>query len=80
MICELFMHEVTGFYHVGGPSTVSLYEMGKVILQYDNYDASLLTGIFIEEEKNGPPRVYNVSLNAEKACKKLGWKPKSWGE
>ena len=78
MIVELFMHEVTGYYHVAGPSTVSLYEMGKTILNYDRYDHSLLTGIYIEEEKDGPPRIYNVALNAEKAINKLGWKPKRW--
>ncbi len=80
MICELFMHEVTGYYNVAGPSTVSLYDMGKIILKYDSYDHSLLTGIYIKEEKNGPPRVYDVSLNAEKTISKLGWKPKPWGE
>ena len=80
MICELFLHEVTGYYHVAGPSTVSLYEMGKIILEYDNYDHSLLTGIYIEEEKNGPPRIYDVSLNSDKAYDKLGWKPKPWGK
>ena len=80
MICELFLHEVTGYYHVAGPSTVSLYDMGKIILKYDSYDHSLLTGIYIEQEKNGPPRVYNVALNAEKAISKLGWRPRPWGE
>ncbi len=80
MICELFLHEVTGYYHVAGPSTVSLYEMGKIILEYDNYDHSLLTGIYIKEEKNGPPRIFNVSLNSNKTYNKLGWKPKFWGK
>ena len=50
----------------------------KTILEYDSYDHSLLTGIYIEEEKNGPPRVYDVSLNAKKTVSKLGWKPRNW--
>ncbi|MCK4908446.1 MAG: sugar nucleotide-binding protein [Planctomycetes bacterium] len=79
MITELFLKEVTGIFHVGGPEPVSLYKMGQVISQFNpNYDKSLLKGRYISEEIQGPPRVRNIHLNSTNTYKLLGWKATPW--
>ena len=59
-------HELTGLYHFGGPKAWSLHDIGGYVLKQGPYDASLLRGMLRHEEKNGPPRVGNVSLNTGK--------------
>lgn len=56
----------TGLYHFGGPDPVSLYGLGRSILARGNYPPTLLTGILRHQERNGPPRIGNVSLNSGK--------------
>ena len=79
MITELFLKEVQGIFHVGGPEPVSLYQMGQVISEYSPaYDKNLLKGRFTREEKNGPPRVINIHMDSSKTYQTLGWKARKW--
>lgn len=79
MIAELFMREVRGIYHVGGPEPVSLYQMGQVISEYSPaYDKNLLKGRYTREEVGGPPRVINVHMDSSKTYQTLGWKARKW--
>ncbi len=57
-------HNLTGLYHLGGAKPWSLYEIGVYVLSKDNYDPTLLDGMLRHEEKNGPPRIGDVSLNS----------------
>jgi dTDP-4-dehydrorhamnose reductase len=57
-------YNLTGLYHLGGPKPWSLYEIGMYVLNKDNYDPTLLDGMLRHEEKNGPPRIGDVSLNS----------------
>ena len=70
-ICALLKSEVKGVFHLG-EENMSLYEMGKLVLTLDNYNPSLLNGIFRHQEKNGPPRIGNVSMDSSRAYKALG--------
>lgn len=58
--------QITGSYNLGGPRAVSLYDIGRWVLQQGNYDAKLLKGILRCEEAEGPPRMGNVALNSTK--------------
>jgi dTDP-4-dehydrorhamnose reductase len=53
-----------GLYHFGGQRSWSLHDIGAYVLQRGGYDPTLLRGILRCQEKNGPPRVGNVSLNS----------------
>ncbi len=59
----LLASESTGLYHFGGDKAWSLYEIGEYVLR-KGYAPELLTGILRHQEKNGPPRVGNVSLDS----------------
>ncbi|MCP4456044.1 MAG: sugar nucleotide-binding protein [Planctomycetes bacterium] len=63
---KILKHELTGLYHLGGPKAWSLHDIGRYVLKKGPYDASLLRGMLRHEEKNGPPRIGNVSLNTSK--------------
>lgn len=66
VVPELLCKEVQGIYHLGENPPISLYEMGATVLKKGPYNRSLLKGISIIEEKNGPPRIANVSMNCTK--------------
>ena len=77
-IIELFLREVEGLLHVGGPRPVSLYEIGERILTRGNYKPEALKKWSREDDVNGPPRIGNVHLNSEKAERLLGRKIREW--
>lgn len=70
---EMIRHDFFGLYHLGGPQKASLYEIGQWILQEKKYCQEHLKGIMRAEEKNGPPRMGDVSLNSSKAQKILSF-------
>jgi dTDP-4-dehydrorhamnose reductase len=70
---EMITKELSGLYNLGGPQKVSLYEIGHWILRGKNYNQKYLKGILRAEEKNGPPRMGDVSMNSSKAQKKLSF-------
>lgn len=65
--------EPEGLYHCGGPVKRSLHELGVFVLERGGFDSSFLKGIYRHQEKNGPPRMGDVSLNSSRAEKMLGF-------
>ena len=68
---EIVRRDVTGLYHLGGPERVSLHRIGSWVLQQGNFTPALLRGISRFEEKNGPPRIGDVSLDSLKISELL---------
>jgi dTDP-4-dehydrorhamnose reductase len=68
---KMLKHRFTGLYHLGGSRAWSLYDIGSYVLEKGPYDPRLLHGMLRHEEKNGPPRIGNVSLNATKLHRAL---------
>jgi len=77
-IVSLFSLEVDGLFHVGGPTAVSLYEIGERILKRGNYRREALKKWSRVDDINGPPRIGNVHLNSGKAERLLGKSFKPW--
>ncbi len=55
-----------GLFHLGGDRRWSLFDIGKYVLGKGWYAPGLLNGIMRHQEKNGPPRIGDVSLNSKK--------------
>ena len=70
MTVQAMMRDLRGLYHFGD-LTWSLYEIGEYVLERGNYPAHLLMGMLRHDEKNGPPRVGDVSLNYDKLKARL---------
>jgi dTDP-4-dehydrorhamnose reductase len=63
MAVKLLVSESTGLYHFGGEKSWTLYEIGEYVLD-KGYSPELLTGILRHQEKNGPPRIGDVSMDS----------------
>jgi dTDP-4-dehydrorhamnose reductase len=66
MAIAVLANELTGLYHFGGERSWSLHEIGQYVIDKGNYSPALLTGILRHEEKDGPPRIGDVSLNSSR--------------
>jgi len=66
MAIQVVVRGLRGLYHFGGEKSWSLYEIGEHVLKKGPYSPKLLTGIMRCEEKNGPPRIGDVSMNSDK--------------
>lgn len=64
IIPKLLGLEQTGLLHFGGDKPVTLHGIGEMVLKKGPYPQGLLKGVFRREEKNGPPRMGDVSLNS----------------
>lgn len=62
-------NEIEGLFHFGADKTISIFDIGDHILKHNDYDKTLLKGISLKEEKKGPPRIGNVTMNSEKILK-----------
>jgi len=71
MCIDTLSSKFTGTFHFGGRKKQSLYELGETILNAGSYPPELLNGIKRNEEKNGPPRIGDVSLNSTDLRKQL---------
>jgi dTDP-4-dehydrorhamnose reductase len=78
IVVELFSRSVQGLYHCGGPSPVSLFEIGKQILEKRNYNKNALRTWSRHDDINGPPRIGNVHLNSHKTESLIGRKIREW--
>jgi dTDP-4-dehydrorhamnose reductase len=78
IIVELFFNEARGLYHLGGPQAVSLYDIGKRILEKGKYKKEALKKWSRHDDVNGPPRIGNVHLNSAKTEKEIGRKIREW--
>ena len=64
MAVHVLAGQWTGLYHFGGCRSWSLHEIGAYVIERGGYDPSLLNGILRSQERNGPPRIGDVSLNS----------------
>jgi dTDP-4-dehydrorhamnose reductase len=78
IVIELFSRRVQGLYHCGGPRPVSLFDIGKQILEKRNYNKEALKIWSRHDDINGPPRIGNVHLNSHKMESLIGRKIKEW--
>jgi dTDP-4-dehydrorhamnose reductase len=78
IVIELFSREVRGLYHCGGPDAVSLFDIGKRILEKGSYSRTALKTWSRHDDVNGPPRIGNVRLNSKKTESLIGRKIKGW--
>lgn len=66
IVLNILSKGVNGIYHCGGDIPRSLHEIGKMVLDEGRYPSPLLKTMSRFEEKNGPPRMGDVSLNSGK--------------
>jgi dTDP-4-dehydrorhamnose reductase len=78
IVLELLSRSVRGLYHLGGPFPVSLFDIGKRILEKGNYNKDALRIWSRHDDINGPPRIGNVHLNSRKTESLIGRKIKEW--
>ncbi len=74
MVVAALKFKLRGIFHFGGDKTWSLYEIGEHVLQNGGYSPDLLKGRMRHEEKDGPPRVGNISLNSNRFRDLVDWK------
>lgn len=78
IVVELFFKEAQGLFHLGGPHAISLYEIGKRILEKGKYKKEALKKWSRSEDINGPPRIGNVHLNSARVEALIGRKIREW--
>jgi dTDP-4-dehydrorhamnose reductase len=78
IVIELFSRNVIGLFHLGGPTPVSLYEIGKKILVKGKYDKAALKKWSRADDIHGPPRIGNVHLDSSKVETLLKKKIREW--
>jgi len=71
MVIKSLILKLKGLFHFGGDKSWSLHDIGKYVLTRGEYSQQLLTGMMRMDEKNGPPRVNDVSLNSNKLKKRI---------
>jgi dTDP-4-dehydrorhamnose reductase len=78
IVADLFFKEAEGLFHLGGPDAVSLYEIGKRILNKGKYKKEALKKWSRHDDVAGPPRIGNVHLNSAKTEMEIGRKVRKW--
>lgn len=71
-VLHLLAREQTGLFHYGGREQISLFDLGRAVLRSRDYPPSLFRGILRCQERNGPPRIGNVSLDSTRLAALLG--------
>lgn len=75
-VCEIFLAgNQAGLYHVGGPQSVTLYQIGQIVNRVGGYDPDLLHGCPRQAAGPMPPRAGNVSMCSDKLLHALGHNP-----
>ncbi len=77
-IVEMVFKNARGLFHCGGTKPVSLYEIGRKILEKGNYNKAALKCWSRHDDVNGPPRIGNVHLNSSKTEAFINRKIKPW--
>jgi len=72
---EALRRPLSGIYHAGGPTRLSLYQIGQIINAVGGYDPDLLFGIPRRMAGPIPPRAGNVTMNSQKLITALGYQP-----
>lgn len=68
-------NQFSGIYHTGGPSILSLYQIGQIVNRVGGYAPNHLMGCLRHEASPIPPRAGNVTMNSEKLKTALGYDP-----
>jgi len=71
----VFLRNLSGLYHAGGPRNLSLYQIAQIVNCAGGYDPQLLKGCYRREAGPMPPRAGDVSLHSEKLTQTLGYHP-----
>ena len=66
IVAPLLALKLNGLYHFGGNRSWTLHEIGQHVRDKYGVPKHLLKGIYRHEEKNGPPRIGDVSMNCTK--------------
>jgi dTDP-4-dehydrorhamnose reductase len=66
MIMPVLDLNLSGLYHFGGNQPWTLHQIGQFVQDKHQTPPHLLKGIHRHEEKNGPPRIGDVSMNCNK--------------
>lgn len=75
---QLLRKNCTGIYNLGSNSCISIYGIGRKLVNAYKHSPKLLEGRNRKEFPPSPPRMGNVTLNCQKAFCVLGWIPKRW--
>ncbi len=69
MVQSVLESGIEGLFHFGGKKRWSLFDVGEYVLKKGGYSPDLLNGIMRCQEKSGPPRIGDVSLNSDRIKK-----------
>lgn len=72
---EVFERRLSGLFHAGGPTRLSLYQIAQIVNRIGGYDPAHLMGCPRIEAGPIPPRAGNVTMNSDKLAKALGRRP-----
>ena len=71
----LLTNNMSGLYHGGGQTKMSLYEIAQVVNRLGGYNPDNLQGCPRIEAGPMPPRAGDVTLDTTKLCTELGYQP-----
>lgn len=71
-IQKVLKADLRGIWHMGGPRKYSLYDIGDKVCARNGFDPFYLKGQMRKDEKCGPPRMGDVSLDSSRIQKELG--------
>lgn len=72
---RLFAKPLSGTFHAGGPTTLSLFEIAQIVSVVGGYDPALLQGCPRIDAGPIPPRAGNVTMDSSKLIEALGYQP-----
>jgi len=75
VIEEVLSKRLSGLYHAGGPTKLSLYQIAQIVNRVGGYRPELLMGCPRIDAGPIPPRAGNVTMNSEKLKRDLGREP-----
>ena len=75
VIEEVFAKRITGLFHAGGPTQLSLYQIAQIVNRVGGYRPELLMGCPRIDAGAMPPRAGNVTMNSQKLRLALGREP-----
>ena len=75
VIEEVFVRGLSGLYHAGGPTKLSLFQIAQIVNRVGGYRPELLMGCPRIDAGPIPPRAGNVTMNSQKLKQALGREP-----
>jgi dTDP-4-dehydrorhamnose reductase len=77
-LLKLWNLQAGGYFHLGGPRKVSLYDIGRYVIETRKYDPACLLRASRFDDTSGLPRIGDVALNSQHAYATLDYVPKAW--